>query len=142
MLTSLQAGKEVIISKSFALPNGYCLPGHEVKIKAFQYLPSSQPNNPPDLYFGMADSDDDAKGLKWEPARELVPLIHHASLPESIAKQLWADILAHPYNLLVPDEQDAVNFQLMPMAQTAPPEGLQLPSVQKQLELQRLSQLG
>ncbi|MCS6266903.1 MAG: hypothetical protein H2174_05005 [Vampirovibrio sp.] len=142
LLTSLQAGKEVIISKSFALPNGYCLPGHEVKIKAFQYLPSTQPNNPPALYFGMADSDDDAKGLKWEPARELVPLIHHASLPESIAKQLWTDILAHPYNLLVPDGQDAINYQLMPMAQTSPPEGLQLPSVQKQLELQRLSQLS
>ena len=131
----------MIISKSNVEANGHCLPGHEVKIKAFQYLPSSQPNLPPALYFGMADSDDEAKGLKWESARELVPLIHHASLPESIAKQLWADILAHPYNLLVPDEQDARNFQLMPMAQTPPPEGLQLPSVQKQLELQRLNQL-
>ena len=141
LLASLKAGKEVIISKSFALGNGYCLPGHEVKIKAFQYLASTQPNTPMALYFGMADSDDDAKGLKWESARELVPLIHHASLPESIAKPLWRDILAHPYNLLIPDEQDARNFQLMPMAQTAPPEGLQLPSVQKQLELQRLEWL-
>ena len=64
VLASLKAGKEVIISKSFALGNGYCLPGHEVKIKAFQYLASTQPNTPMALYFGMADSDDDAKGLQ------------------------------------------------------------------------------
>ena len=142
LLASLQAGKEVIISKSFALPNGYCLPGHEVKIKTFQYLPSNQPNHPPELYFGIADSDDHTKGLQWESARELVPLIHHASLPQQVAKPLWQDILAKPNNLLVPDQQDALNYQLMPMAQGKLPDNLQLPSTQKQLEQERLSQLA
>jgi hypothetical protein len=141
LITSLSAGKEVIISKTFALPNGFCLPGHEVKIKTFKLVPSPQANKPPELLFGLADTDDHTKGLQWESARELIPSLHHALLPEGIAKQQWQEILAHPQNLLVPDETDAQHFKLIPITNNPPPESLQLPGVQKQLELKRLENL-
>jgi hypothetical protein len=141
LTSSLNDGKEVIISKTFALPNGFCLPGHEVKIKTFKLMPSLQPNNPPELFFGLADTDDHAKGLQWESARELIPSLHHALLPEGIAQQLWQDILLNPQNLLVPDETDAKQFKLIPIATSPPPESLQLPGIQKQLELKRLEAL-
>lgn len=68
-----------------------------------------------DGVFQIADSDDDVPRLIKKSAKELIPQIHHAGLPEAIGRRVQQEATQLSGRYMTPDGNDAKSFQLIDM---------------------------
>ena len=121
LVTALQNHSEIIIGITFS-DRGELPGGHILKIQGYQRNPKTN-----EIEFLLADSDDDQDTIVVQPASELVPMIHHAGLPHSMAKTIWADIKANPGRFYVPDSTDWQQYQRFDVLNEPVPEGVPMP---------------
>ncbi|MEM0951716.1 MAG: hypothetical protein AAGI66_06185 [Cyanobacteria bacterium P01_H01_bin.74] len=112
-------GEPVVVGITETDASGKITTGHELTLTALH-------KNPEDgsLYFIVADSDDDKPELVTRSVAELLPKIHHMGLPLKLAEQLpelaMQEQARQTGQVLIPDQQDAQKFQLIPLASQNP----------------------
>lgn len=93
LLNSLNLGQSIIIGYIHLDPNNQVIGGHEITI--IGYNEDDNGNG----YFVCNDTDDDKDEAILIPEKDLLPLIHHAGIPEEalnpndIYEEPWRDIL-------------------------------------------------
>lgn len=137
LLTTLQAGREVIAGITFMAGDGEIPGGHEIKIQGYQLNPKTN-----QLSFVVADSDDTDPLPKLVAASSLIPQIHHMGLPYSVAQPAWQQIAALGRQYYTPDAEDAKYFNPTPLAQSPLSPDVPLPWELKQQELAALNAFG
>jgi hypothetical protein len=73
------------------------------------------------LQFVIADSDDDINHHVIRPARQLIPQLHHVSLPKDQAKQILKEMQTLGNNYLTPGPAEARRYQVISMVAPTPP---------------------
>jgi len=113
ILRSLAMKEPVVVGTTDTDETGAIVTGHEVTIDAaFRDKKDGQ------LKFIIADSDDQNPELLVETAQKFIPTIHHAGMPLKLASQINQEI-DHTPGIMVPDFNDAQNYQLL-RQQTGP----------------------
>jgi hypothetical protein len=107
ILAALRLNEPVIIGTTDTDETGAIIAGHEITITGAFIDPQDN-----QLKFVVADSDDNIAAPVVKSARELIPTIHHAGLPLSIARRINQEIQGNQ-GYLIPDQQDQTNFKLL-----------------------------
>lgn len=122
LLETLLRGQEVIVG--LTLPDGKARiqGGHIIKVAGYSVDPVSQR-----LSFLVADSDDTEVKLVPRQAADLVPLIHHLTLPGDLAAADWERIRANGRAFYHSGPGDRVWFHPTPLTASPFPHDLLLP---------------
>lgn len=104
MIEALKMGEFVIIGITDTDSHGSIVGGHEITLtSAFVDKKDGE------IKFVVVDSDDDIPTPVIRSARELMPRIHHAGLPNKLAKKI-NDEMAKVEGYFVPSQEDYAQF--------------------------------
>ena len=134
MLDALSMGEYITIGITETEYDSSIAGGHEIEIvDAGKNLQTGE------IFFKVADSDDNVPDYVWRPARELIPKIHHAGMPLQLARKINGEVnTLKAQNLyFIPDQSDLAHFdpllalkeplpveEPLPPPESAPPEAL------------------
>jgi hypothetical protein len=129
LLDCFDMGKQVIIgitatdSGSGARSGGWLTSDGGTIVGGHELLLTRAFRDPKDgeIKFEVDDSDDGIPHRVIRSARELIPKIHHAGLPFEISQRVQKEMNALGGRYFVPDEQDGMNFDPMPLLNAEPP---------------------
>lgn len=110
LMAALDTGSSVIIGFVPVNARGMVLPGHEITLAGYE-----QDAKTGEVRFITFDSDDNNPDKVMRSARDLIPRIHHAGLPQPIAQRIEADMKQSP-GYFRPNAQDRAHFKPVPVA--------------------------
>ena len=113
MIEALKQGEFVIIGITDTDSRGAIIGGHEITLTG-AFLDEKDG----EIKFMVVDSDDDTPTPVIRSARELIPRIHHAGLPNKLAKKIHDEINSVE-SYLVPSKEDFDQFS--PLTHTDEP---------------------
>ena len=105
MVEALNMGEFVIIGITDTDEGGAIVGGHEITLTQAFVDPQDG-----DLKFVVVDSDDNIPKPVVRSAREIIPRIHHAGLPLSIAQNIYKE-QETTQEYFAPDHSDLQNFE-------------------------------
>jgi hypothetical protein len=118
LMQAIDMGEDVIIgitdTDTTGSTAGRINMGHEITVTGYE-----RDKKTGEIYFIVADSDDDKPKLVKRAASEVVPKIHHAGFPVKLAQKIWGEINGRLDNqYLVPGPEDGTKYKLVA---TVPP---------------------
>lgn len=106
MMAALKMGEFVIIGITDTDHTGAIVGGHEIT------LTGAFVDKKGEIQFVVVDSDDDIPTPVVRSAREIIPRIHHAGMPNALAKKINEE-LAQVEGYFIPGKEDEAHFTNM-----------------------------